>query len=103
MTEIIRRRRIEVLVDAPIVRRVVDAARAAGITGYTLLPTLEGEGRTGRWSDDQLSGAQAKRLFLSVTSEVKAAAFTDAIAPLLDSHGLLLLLSDVDVVRGARF
>lgn len=103
MTETIRRRRIEVLVDAPLARRVEEAARAADIAGWTMLPTLEGEGRSGHWSDDQLSGAQAKRLFLSVTSAEKADAFTDAIAPLLDSHGLVLLLSDVDVVRGARF
>ena len=103
MTETIRRRRIEVLVDAPLTRHVVEAARAAGIAGWTILPTLEGEGRGGHWSDDQLSGAQAKRLFLSVTSSEKADAFTDAIAPLLDSHGLVLLLSDVYVVRGGRF
>ena len=103
MTETIRRRRIEVLVDAPLARRVIEAARASGITGWTMLPTLEGEGQGGHWSDDQLSGAQSKRLFLSVTSSDKAEAFTDAIAPLLDAYGLVLLLSDVDVVRAARF
>lgn len=103
MTETIRRRRIEVLVDAPLARRVIAIARAVDIAGYTLLPTLEGEGRGGHWSDDQISGAQSKRLFLSVTSAEKAAAFVDGIAPLLDSHGLLLLLSDVDVVRASKF
>lgn len=103
MTQTIRRRRIEVLVDAPLARRVIEAARASGITGWTMLPTLEGEGRGGHWSDDQLSGAQSKQLFLSVTTADKADAFTDAIAPLLDTYGLVLLLSDVDVVRAARF
>jgi PII-like signaling protein len=103
MIETIRRRRIEVLVDAPLARRIINAAHRAGIAGYTLLPTLEGKGRGGHWSDDQISGAQSKQLFLSVTSEEKAAAFVEAVAPLLDSHGLLLLLSDVDVVRGTKF
>jgi hypothetical protein len=103
MTETIRRRRIEVLVDAPLARRIIAAAQLVGIAGYTLLPTLEGQGAGGHWSDDQISGAQSKRLFLSVTSQAKAAAFVEAVAPLLDSHGLLLLLSDVDVVRGGKF
>lgn len=103
MTETIRRRRIEVLVDAPLVRRVVEAARASGISGWTILPTLEGEGHGGHWSDDQLSGAQSKQLFLSVTSTERADAFVDAIAPLLDAYGLVLLLGDVEVVRGGRF
>lgn len=103
MTETIRRRRIEVLVDVPLARQVIAAASASGIAGYTLLPTLEGQGAHGHWSDDQLSGAQSKRLFLSITSSAKADAFVDRIAPLLDSHGLVLLLSDVDVVRAGKF
>ena len=101
--ETIRRRRIEVLVDAPLARLVVEQALAAGITGYTLLPTLEGQGASGHWTDDQLSGAQAKLMFLSVTNQGKADAFVDRIGPLLDRYGLILLLSDVDVVRANKF
>lgn len=103
MTETVKRRRIEVLVDALLVRHVVAAARTADIAGYTILPTSEGSGRGGHWSDDQLSGAQVKLLFLTVTNADKEAVFVDALAPLLDSHGLILLMSDVDVVRGGRF
>jgi PII-like signaling protein len=103
MTETVKRRRIEVLVDALLVRHIVAAAKAADIAGYTILPTSEGAGRGGHWSDDQLSGAQAKILFLSVTNAEKEAAFVDAVTPLLDSHGLILLMSDIEVVRGSRF
>lgn len=103
MTSTVQRRRIEVLVDAPLVQRIADAAGDVGITGYTLLPTLGGSGHRGRWSDDQVTGAEAKVMLIAVTSEEKAAAFTDALAPLLDSHGLLLMTSVVDVVRGGKF
>ncbi len=103
MTETVTRRRIEVLVDALLVRHVVAAAKAADIAGYTILPTSGGAGRGGAWNDDQVSGAQVKVLFLSVTNREKETAFVDAIAPLLDSHGLILLLSDVEVVRAGRF
>ena len=50
MTQTIRRRRIEVLVDAPLARRVVEAARISGISAWTMLPTLEGEGKGGHWT-----------------------------------------------------
>ena len=103
MTETVTRRRIEVLVDALLVRHVIGAAKTADIAGYTILPTSGGQGRGGQWSDDQVSGAQVKVLFLTVTNRDKEAAFVDALAPLLDSHGLILLLSDVEVVRGSRF
>lgn len=103
MTHTVPRRRIEVLVDAPLVRRVVAAAASAGVTGYTLLPTLGGSGERGSWSDDQISGAEAKVVFLTVASEPKAQALIEALTPLLESHGLILLTSVVDVVRGGKF
>lgn len=103
MTETVTRVRIEILVDQPLARRIEAQAEAAGIHGWTLLPTLGGKGATGRWHDDQLSGAQAKLLFLTVTSAEKADRLTDSLADLLDSHGLVLLRSDVAVVRSAKF
>jgi hypothetical protein len=103
MVNTVQRRKIEILCDAPLVRRVVALAEAAGVTGYTLLPTLGGAGHGGRWSDDQVAGADAKVMFVTITNDGKAAALTDALAPLLQSHGLLLVSSLVDVVRAERF
>ena len=103
MVETVQRRKIEILVDAPLVRRVVAVAEAAGITGYTLLPTLGGAGHGGRWSDDQVAGADAKLMFVTITNEAKASALTDALAPLLQSHGFLLVSGIVDVVRAEKF
>lgn len=104
MNNTITRKRIEILVDTPLVRRVTQAADAAGINGYTLLAATSGKGSSGTWSDDQVTGgASAKQLFLSVCHEEKAQAFLDRIKPLLDSHGLVLFLSDVQVVRGGKF
>ncbi len=103
MTQMAARRRIEVLVDAPLVRRVAAAAASVGVTRYTLLPTLGGAGERGAWSDDQVSGADAKVIFLTVTSEEKASALIDALTPLLESYGLILMTSVVDVVRGGKF
>ena len=103
MTDTVSRRRIEVLVDGPLVPRVAAVAASVGVTGYTLLPVLGGSGRGGRWTDDQVTGVESKVMFMTVTSAEKAAAFTDALAPVLESHRLLLMTSVVDVVRGGKF
>ncbi len=103
MTETVERVRVEILVDQPLLRRVEQVAADAGISGYTLLPLLGGRGASGPWRDDQLSGAQAKVLFLTITSRTRADRLTDALADLLDSHGLLLAISRVEVIRGAKF
>ena len=103
MVDPIQRRKIEILVDAPLVRRVVAAAEAVGVTGYTLLPTLGGRGQGGTWSDDQVTGTEAKVMFIAITNDQRATALIDALAPLLESHGLLLASSLVDVVRAEKF
>ena len=103
MVNLIQRRKIEILVDAPLVRRVVAAAEAVGVTRYTLLPTLGGRGQGGTWSDDQVTGAEAKVMFVTITNDQRATALIDALAPLLESYGLLLVSGLVDVVRAERY
>lgn len=103
MTGMVRRRRVEVLIDEPLLPALVELAQAAGISRYTLLPALGGAGAFGRWRDDQLSGATGKVMFLAITTRAAADAFAERLEPLLDSHNLMLLSSDVDVVRGPRF
>lgn len=103
MTTTIHRRRIEVLADEPLIAVIVRIAAEAGISHYTLLPTLGGAGAHGRWRDDQLSGATAKVMFLAITGGDHAEAFIDRLAPLLESHHLMLMSSDVEVVRAGKF
>jgi hypothetical protein len=103
MIETFTRKRVEILIDTPLAPRLIKAAADAGIAGYTLIPVQSGAGRGGAWRDDAVSGAQAKTIFLTIASEEKAGRFVDVLAPHLEDYGMLLTLSDVQVVRGERF
>lgn len=103
MTEMTRLRRVEVLADEPLIPALERLAAEAGIRNYTLLPTLGGMGQHGRWRDDQVSGATAKIMLLAITTPAKAERLVDLVSPLLEPHHMLLLLSEVDVVRAVRF
>lgn len=103
MTATIHRRRIEVLVDEPLIPAITSLAARAGITHYTLFPAIGGYGRSGRWRDDQLSGATSKVMLLAISTVESADRFTELLAPMLGPQRLILLLSPVEVVRGARF
>jgi len=103
MTETIIRRRIEVLADEPLIPAIERIAANAGIDHYTLLSTMGGKGHSGRWRDDQISGATAKVMFMAVTSEEGADRLADLLSPLLATHNLMLLISNVEVIRGLRF
>jgi hypothetical protein len=71
------RRRIEVLADAPVIPAIEGIAARAGIEHYTLLPTLGGMGYSGRWRDDQISGAAAKVMSMAVTTAARANRLAD--------------------------
>jgi hypothetical protein len=103
MVETVQRKRIEILADTPLVPRITALIKAAGISGWSLLHVDAGGGRNGEWRDDAVTGAAAKTIIIAIASAERAAELTDRIAPLLDSHRLLLTIGDVAVVRGDKF
>lgn len=103
MIQMTKRVRIEVLVDAPIAPKLAQIAEEVGITGHTLLRTTSGRGHHGSWSEDLLSGATAKYIFLAIANVDRCDRFIESIVPLLESHGLVILRSEVEVVRPERF
>lgn len=102
MIETVIRKRIEILVDTPLVRKVTQAIDRAGITGWTVLPVQSGSGRDGAWREERVTGSD-KSLVLTISSQEKAEILTEELAPILGSHGLLLTMWNVEVVRGERF
>lgn len=103
MVATVKRKRIEILVDTPLVPKIINIVKQVDISGWSVLKIASGGSRDGRWDHDEVTGAAAKSLILMISSDQKAAALTDELAPLLDSHSLLLLIGEVEVVRGERF
>lgn len=99
----VTRKRIDILADTPLMPRIVELLEKAEIHGHTIFPALSGSGRTGSWREERLSVAETKQVLMAIASREHADAFVDAIAPLLDTHRLLLTITDVEVVRGDRF
>lgn len=103
MIQTVSRKRIEILVDTPLVPRIVAQLKAVDISGWSLIHVDSGGGRAGEWQQDDVTGASAKTIVLAIASEAKMEALMDVIAPLLDSYRMLLTVGDVEVVRGERF
>lgn len=103
MVQVVKRKRIEVMADAPLCEWLAERASQVGIVHHSLASLAAGAGQGGSWRDEDVSGAVAKRLFIAIASSEKADAFLNVLAPHLDEYGLLVTLGDVDVVRGDRF
>ena len=102
MIETVIRKRIEILTDKALVKRVTEAIDAAEITGWTITPVESGKGRDGHWREERVMGTD-KVFVLTVAPEDKAMKLAESLAPILTSHSLLLTMWDVQVIRGERF
>lgn len=102
MIETVIRKRIEILTDAALVKRVTAAIDRAGITGWTVTPVLSGKGREGHWREERVMGTD-KVFVLTIAAQDKAMTLAEELSPILSSHGLLLTMWDVEVIRGERF
>lgn len=102
MIETVTRKRIEILTDKALQKRITDAIDRTGITGWTILPVSSGKGREGVWREESVMGTD-KVFVLTIAPQDKAMALAEELAPLLPSLGLLLTMWDVEVIRGERF
>jgi hypothetical protein len=103
MVETVARKRIEILVDSPLVPKIVSFIDTVGISGWSQTYVDAGSGRDGQWQTGELTGAAAKSIIVAIASSSSAQMLIDHLAPILDSHRLLLTIGDVGVVRGERF
>jgi hypothetical protein len=97
------RKRIDILVDAPLCDWLADIARQAEILHYTLISAHSGQGRAGGWRDDDGFGSVPKRMFIAVSNEAKVGRLLELLAQSIETYGLVITVYDVEVIRGERF
>ena len=102
MIETVTRKRIEILADKALLKRVTAAIERADLTGWTVTPVDSGKGRDGHWREERVMGTD-KGFVLTIAPEDKAMRLAEDIAPILTSHGFLFSMWDVEVIRGERF
>ena len=95
--------KIEILIDAPLVRRFRDIALENGMSSFTLLPVAGGGNESGRWTDDQVTGgAGSKMLFVTHMNEADAEKFLSGIQPVLNEFDLEVTLIKAEAFRNSR-
>ena len=97
-------KRVAIIIEAPMRRRLEEAFSEAGVTGYTVVPVLGGSGRSGRWSSEGqvgLSGGMVQ--FISIIRAERLDALLDAAFDLVENHIGVVTVSDCEVLRAERF
>lgn len=97
------KKKIEVIVEAPMVRRVLEIIQEHGGTGATVMPILRGQGHSGHWSDKDGSSGTEMQMVMVITGPRRADVIRDAVYAALTDYRGMIMLSDVDVIRNEHF
>ncbi len=104
MIETHKAKRVEIIIEAPLLERLERALIEAGATGYTVLPVFGGHGRSGPWSrEGQVSGAEGMAAVVCISRPERVEALLEAAHAVLARHIGVVAISECDVVRKERF
>ncbi|MEL7115207.1 MAG: transcriptional regulator [Pseudomonadota bacterium] len=97
-------KRVEIIIEAPMERRLRTALETVDITGYTVLPVLGGSGRSGAWSrEGQVSLAGGMVAVICIIRPDRLDALLDAAFQVVERHIGVVSVTDCAVLRAERF
>ncbi|MBX3490249.1 MAG: DUF190 domain-containing protein [Parvibaculum sp.] len=98
------KKRIDIVLEAPVLKRLTDLLDRLDVTGYTVLPVLGGKGHHGVWSREGLpSSAGAMVSVTVIAAEENLDAVLEPVFALVKRHIGIVTVSDVAVLRSDRF
>lgn len=97
-------KRVAIIIEAPMERRLTDALTGAGVTGFSILPVLGGSGRSGLWSrEGQVGRAGGMIQVVCIIRPDRLDALLDAAFKVVERHIGVVTVSDCEVLRAERF
>jgi hypothetical protein len=104
MTKYHLKKRIDIIVEAPLIRTLTHMFDQARVPGYSVLPILEGRGMHNAWSSEgQVSDATNMVALLCVIDSTHADEVVNAVLAAIRDRIGFVTMSDVLVVRPERF
>jgi PII-like signaling protein len=98
------KKRIDLIIEAPLLRRITERIEKAGVSGYSVLPVIAGSGQSGSWSaDGQIGAAGQMAAVVCIVDATKVDIVLEAVFEVVQRQIGLVTVSDVAVVRSDRF
>lgn len=98
------KKRIEVIAETPIERRLVELLNDLDVSGYTVFPALGGRGRDGVWRrEGQVGLADQMFMLVCIVDPARAQTIVESIYELLADRIGIVSVGDVEVIRSELF
>jgi nitrogen regulatory protein PII len=96
-------KRVEIVIEAPLERRLTQALTGAGVTGFTILPVLGGSGRSGVWTREGQVGRAGMVSVVCLIKPERLDGLLDAAFSVVEKHIGVVSITDAQVLRAERF
>jgi nitrogen regulatory protein PII len=96
-------KRVEIVIEAPLERRLTDALNKAGVTGFTVLPVLGGSGRSGQWTREGQVGRSGMVAVICLIRPERLDPLLEAAFTVVERHIGVVSITDCEVLRAERF
>ncbi|WP_341367922.1 P-II family nitrogen regulator [Yoonia sp. BS5-3] len=96
-------KRVEIVIEAPLERRLTEALTSAGVTGFTILPVLGGSGRSGKWSREGQVGRSGMVAVVCLIRPERLDGLLEAAFTVVEKHIGVVSITDAHVLRAERF
>ena len=98
------KKRIEIIIEAPLQERLIQLLDRSSVGGYTVLPALAGRGHEGTWRRaGQVTDAGRMVMVICIVDAQRAEALLESIYRLVSRQIGIVSLCDVEVVRAEHF
>ncbi|NBJ10267.1 DUF190 domain-containing protein [Microvirga arsenatis] len=98
------KKRIEIVVEYPALRRLLERLDRSQVTGYTVVPALAGRGHDGLWSSEGLAGDAGRMMMvICITDPARLDPVLEEVYSVVARHIGIVTVSDVQVIRSDHF
>lgn len=103
MTQLYRKKKIEIFVEAALAQAMLEMVEDAGAKGYTMVSDVAGKGKRGVRNEAHLTDVFRNVMIIVVASEDIADRIVERSQALLENYAGIVVISDVEVVRDEHF
>ncbi len=97
-------KRVAIIIEAVMQRRLTEAMKQAGVTGWTILPVLGGSGQSGEWSrEGQIGRGSGMVQVVCIVRPDRVDALLEAAFAVVERQMGVVTVGDVEVLRAERF
>lgn len=98
------KKRIEIMVEAPLMMRVLQKLDELGVGGYTVVPAIAGRGKDGAWHRDGMVGRAGVLVqIFCIVDESRIDQILEPLFGMVSRQIGIVTVSDVQVIRPDHF